>query len=401
MAASSEDGTATLNNTVDWEGETDTTPVVYTYNGLDKEILTSDEELKKTDTDIYADFRITLNPAAEMLNGGEPLTMTDTVNNLSVVLTSIQATPAEGVSWDMSDNTVTYTIPDATKVVITYRARVIFKSIGETGETVAVNFSNVAEMNGYRDEINKTAERHNSGQGAGSVPRINLLKYEAGNMTKRLEGAVFALLDENKEPIKDKNGKEVTFTTDGNGLITVEGDQEADGWAITENKRYYLRETVAPVGYKLANFDYSFQISEDGTTDYSQYIYHSGDTMSAKNYPGTDVDVAKIWSVGNENSHDGDYVTVKLQQKIGEGKWSDTIRRRVNEVWEETPSLTLTLNNANEWKGKFDDLPVTVPPELPERPPDLAEPEPAGNGMMFDLGGIAFIFRKFLLTLQH
>ena len=42
-----------------------------------------------------------------------------------------------------------------------------------------------------------------------------------------------------------------------------------------------------------------------------------------------------------------------------------------------------------------------LPAELPQRPADLVQSEPRGNGMMFDLGGIAFIFRKFLLTLQH
>ena len=338
-AAAAEDGKATLENRVDWEGETDTTPVVYTYEGLDKEILTSDEELKKTDEDIYADFRITLNPGAQRLNGGEPLTMTDTVNNLSVVLTSIQATPSEGVSWDMSGNTVTYTIPDATKVVITYKARVIFTTIGETGDTVKVEFSNEAEMEGYSDKVNKTAERHNSGGGVGSVPSINLLKYEAGNMTKRLSGAKFALLDSNKNPVVDKNGNEVTFTTGADGMIKVEGDQEADGWSIAEDRRYYLRETEAPEGYKLASFDYSFQISSDGTTDYSKYIYHSGDTMSAKNYPGTDVSVSKIWSDGNDKRSDNDYVEVKLYRDTSVLEFTYADRNLIKEILESRPHI--------------------------------------------------------------
>ena len=74
-------------------------------------------------------------------------------------------------------------------------------------------------------------------------------------------------------------------------MITVEGDQDKDGWSIAQDTRYFLRETSAPEGYMLSSFDYSFQVSSDGTTNYSQYIYHSGDTLSAKNYPGTDVQV--------------------------------------------------------------------------------------------------------------
>jgi hypothetical protein len=365
-AAAAKDGTATLENNASWNGETGTAPVVYTYKGLKKEILTSDADLKKTDEDIFADFRITLNPSGQLLNGGLPLTMTDTVSNMSVVLTSIAAVPSQGVTWDMTGNTVTYTIPDATKVVITYRARVLFPSIGKEGDTVSVTFGNVAEMLGYRDEIEKTAERHNDGWGGGNVFSINLLKYEGGNMTKRLEGAVFALLDSNKNPVLDKNNHPVTFETDENGLIKVEGDEDRDGWAIIEDTRYYLRETKAPEGYIRADFDYSFQVSSDGTTNYSDFIYHSGDTMSAKNYPKTDVNVEKKWEAGNDR-HSSDMVTVKLQQKIGEGEFSDTIRVLSGGSWDDKKGqTTIVLSNVNNWKGAFNELPAAVPPVLPD-----------------------------------
>ena len=367
-ATANDDGTYAISNTAEWNGGSSTADVTYQYQGLKKEILTPDDQLKKTDEDIWAKFRITLNPGAQMLNGGDPLTMTDTVNNLSVDITSIQADPADGVSWDMSGNTVTYTIPDQTKVVITYSARVILTDNGNAGDTVRVNFSNVAEMNGYKGEVNKTAERHNSGSGAGSVPVINLMKYEAGDMTHKLEGAVFDLLDSNGNPVIDKNGKPVSFTTDENGMITVRGDQERLGWALAENTRYYLQESKAPAGYTLADFDYSFQITADGTTDYANYIYHTGDTMSAKDYKGTDVKVSKEWTNGNEK-HEADDVTVKLQQKIGDGAWSDTVREEVRNangdyVWVDTPSKTVVLNDSNDWASTFKNLPIAVPVSL-------------------------------------
>lgn len=364
MRAVADGGETELTNEASWEEQTDTSTVAYAYNGLDKELL-NEEDLHVDGGDIYAEFRITLNPAAQKLNGGEPLTMTDTVSNRSVDITSIKAEPSADVTWDMSGNTVTYTIPDQTKVVITYRARVLFTSSG----ALVTTFSNHAEMEGYYDDVDGSAERQNSGSGSGSVPSINLMKYEAGNMTKRLAGAKFQLLFGNKQPVLDKNGNPVIFTTYANGMITVEGDQEEDGWTIIEDTKYYLREIEAPPHYMLASFDYSFQVSSDGTTDYSQYIYHSGDTMSAKNYPGTDVQVEKVWTDGYGN-HESDTVTVKLQQKIGDEDWSDTIREEVKQsdgsyVWVDTAAKVLTLDNNNDWKGTFASLPLEVPNSLP------------------------------------
>ena len=355
-------GSYSIGNTAEWEGITSTGSIKYGYQALKKEILTPDAELSKSDEDIFVDYKITLNPAAHMLNNGKPLTMTDTVTNMSVVLTSITADPSEGVSWDMSGNTVTYTIPDSTAVVITYRTRVIFEDIGKVGETKSVQISNKAAFNGEASDITKTVSRHNSGKGSGTVYSISLMKYRAGNMTNRLKGAKFELLDAAKNPVLDKNQNPVTYETDENGMFTVEGDQDRDGWALSANTRYYLRETDAPEGYMLANFDYSFQISKDGTTDYAQYIYHSGDTLTAKNYPGCDLKVIKDWANGYAPSDD-EYVVVKLQQKIGEnGEWSDTIRRQQDNVWvDDVGPTTLTLNNANKWKGTFSGLPLTVP----------------------------------------
>lgn len=368
--AATKNGIYNIENKALWNGKTATSIIPFTYDGLTKEILTPDSELTKKDEEITAQFRITLNPGGQLLNGGEPLTMTDTVTNLSVDIASITANPSTGVSWDMSGNTVTYTIPDATKVVITYTARVIYTDIGDPGDTIDVHFSNQAEMKGYHDDVDKIAYRKNSGSGSGSIPSVKLMKYRAGDMTTRLTGAVFALLDSDKNPVTDKNGKPVTFTTDDEGIITVVGNEARDGWTIEEDQVYYLRETKAPIGYKLASFDYQFTVSSDGTTDYEHYIYHSGDTMSAKNYPGTQVPVEKVWTDGADQ-HISESVTVQLQQKLGTGEWSDTIHYlNENSAWT-TDGKTLTLNKDNSWSGIFVDLPL-VYDEDESNPQDIS-----------------------------
>ncbi|MBO5552006.1 MAG: hypothetical protein J5966_08605, partial [Lachnospiraceae bacterium] len=375
-AAANEGGIYKLENTAKWGDSTSTGEVTYEYQGLDKKILTSDEDLKKIDQDVYADFEITLNPAAQEINGGQPLTMTDTVENLSVVITSITAVPSEGVTFDMSGNTVTYTIPDATKIVITYRARVLFDKEPSTGQTSTIKFKNTAEMKGYRDHVEGEAEKKNTGSGGASLYSINLMKYEAGNMQHRLAGAVFALLDADDNPIIERvqtdEGiveREVQYTTNENGMIEVFGSMSEHGWALYPDTRYRLKEIVAPPGYMLADFVYDFTISRDGHTDYSKYIFHSGDTMSAKNYPGTDINVKKYWKneAGDEVDPPEDTtIEVKLQQKIGDGEFSDTIREEVKQTdgsyhWQDTEGKTLTLSAENDWEDWFNKLPKTVP----------------------------------------
>ncbi|MDO4806911.1 MAG: prealbumin-like fold domain-containing protein, partial [Coriobacteriales bacterium] len=297
LAAASDGGVYKIHNAATFNGITGEADVTYQYEGLKKELL-NESELTKTNEDIWPEFRITLNPGAELLNKGEPLTMTDTVQNLNVDITSIRAEPSEGVTWDMTGNTVTYSIPDATKVVITYRARVALSSSPTPGTTQHITFSNTAEMKGYSDNVEQTAVRKNEGAGSASIASINLMKYEAGNMKKTLPGAKFQLQDANGKPIRDKDNKPVEFVTDSNGMINIEGHLAQLGWAIKEDTTYLLEELEAPAGYMLPDFKYNFTVAGNGVADYENWIYYSGDTMSAKNYPGTDVRVLKTWTDG-------------------------------------------------------------------------------------------------------
>lgn len=355
------EGKYKLTNTAEWDGKVDGGDIEYGYPGISKELLTTDKELTKTDEDVWADFRITANPSAQTVNGGKTIKMTDEAENLDIDITSIRINGEDewpGVSYEMNGNTMTYWIPDATKIVITYRARVNFPADGK------LQFSNVVKMLKYDDEIKKTAERNKSGGGVASVPAINLLKHEAGDISSKLAGAEFALLDENKDPIIDKSGKAVVYVTPENGMIHVRGDMAQLGWALQEEKTYYLRETKAPENCILPATEFRFRISKDGHTDHTQYIYHSGDTLSAGNFELTRLDVEKVWSDGNSN-HDADEVTVRLQQRIGgeDGEWSNTIRVLNEDLeWtDNTDGITAVLTKSNDWKYRFDDLPQAVP----------------------------------------
>ena len=396
-ASEAEDQTYSVDNAADWNGETDTSSVVFSFKGLDKELLTenltnvviNEDGTKEYLDDIIAEYRITLNPLAQTLNEMNPLTMTDTFENLSVEYDSIKVyrnseseanllSPDE-YTVDFSGNTSTFTIPDATKIIVRYKARVIYGSGGGSG----VHIYNKASMLSYEDEEKADASYTSSGEGSGSTIGINLMKYETGNMNKRLKGAVFKLYNAEKTAEGFVKGSLVTdrdFVTGENGIITVSGNEEIDGWSLYTNPDddgnehwYILEEVEAPEGYMLLGYEHIFSISKDGSTNYTDYIYHNGDTMSAKNTPGTDVKVEKVWSDGNEE-HANDSVTVKLQQKIGDRDWSDSIRKEVKEgteyVWQDvTDGMTIELNAGKGWSGYFYSLPLRVPT-------DLTEPEP-------------------------
>lgn len=89
LAASADDGKYKINNNVTWNDEWDGAEIVYEYPGLTKELL-NPEDLHQEDKDIWVKFRITANAGAQMLNGGQPLELTDTVENLSIDITSVK-----------------------------------------------------------------------------------------------------------------------------------------------------------------------------------------------------------------------------------------------------------------------------------------------------------------------
>lgn len=107
------------------------------------------------------------------------------------------------------------------------------------------------------------------------VTSFNLLKYDANDNNKTpLAGALFQLLDENKEPINltiIENNKEYRIATESddpsvvvNQFIT--GDSTILIKGVRANNTYYLRELSAPAGYHLITTDPEIIPNEQGTT---------------------------------------------------------------------------------------------------------------------------------------
>ena len=293
------------------------------------------EPVVKTLTDLdgsWASYTVSVNPKGYTLNGGKLVTLRDTFTaNQSIDYASILV--SEGITYDYSDRTGTYVIPDNTPAVITYRARITAKA----GDNV--HFGNTAELlaaDGTVIDQTVFETTHVIYPSASDVATqtgtymLKLFVYRNSNMQEGLPDAVFALLDENQRPITYKKGTNagnpVHFATDENGYADIALDEETDGVAVEKNTGYFLEMVSAPSGYRKDNTLYSFMITDD--PDYNSggiWTYYNGDTMKVRLYndePGVNV---SLRFAGNHEltEEQRNNITVTLQKKGDDGFWTD------------------------------------------------------------------------------
>ncbi|WP_144027256.1 collagen binding domain-containing protein [Paenibacillus selenitireducens] len=99
---------------------------------------------------------------------------------------------------------------------------------------------------------------------------VKLTKVAAGNSDLKLKDAEFKLLDADKKPMLDKDGKELSlFVTDGNGELKVSNLRPGT---------YYLEETKAPIGYYMKDRYTEIHIVTGQETEVvvANYRYTSG-----------------------------------------------------------------------------------------------------------------------------
>lgn len=287
-------GTVTLTNKAEYSGVTDSADVTYTpdigyylWKSLDNE-----SDLK--DYQNVAKYSININHLGLKLNNGNNLTLTDTFENLDVDYTSIKFNPADAcISYDVTGSKLTAILKDATPVIVTYSARV-----NGSGD---VTFKNTADINGHSHDVSKTKtfNIYDAGSGSASILSMRIMKYEAGNMNKRLANVSFKLFKATKidseshlpiegTEVKDINNKPVIVTTDADGIAVLDGNENKDGWELKAGETYYVVEEKALDGYEPDSTKYTFTISTDGTTDYNKFIYRNDDTLKIKNYKKVD-----------------------------------------------------------------------------------------------------------------
>ncbi|MBQ8306918.1 MAG: Cna B-type domain-containing protein, partial [Blautia sp.] len=363
-AMSAPDNTVYLGNNASSTmfGETETT-VAYEYSPVTKEWVNQGGVTKTNRT---AEFRIEINKEALDLNpNSDTIIVPDAYDSaISVDYNSIRITEGDGADqkviyydsstktivkpdgaqsyWDGSGNSIIYTIPDKTHIVITYN--------GNISGWGAVSAGNTVDVMGYNKGVTVTADFGEKERAGGSAYNLIVKKYVDGDMTHPLEGVKFNLY---KGTGADGETPE---------LIQENVETGADGMAyltgLRRNTYYYFQEVEDSAVHNTYRYDstkYRFRISADGSTDYTTYTYKTNDVLTVRNETKViSIPVTKVWAGGDPP--EGTSVTIKLKANGGDAYQYDE-STGLPSTTEKVPDLTITKNAKGSWEGEFTNIP--------------------------------------------
>ena len=341
-------GRIVMNNTATWNSHEDDADVTFEYKGLEKGMANGNGRIVK--------YTLKVNPGAVQIGDNEYLTLTDSFENLSVDYSTIKVTKIDGsefeegskpnVTWDYHGNEGTFTIPNATALMISYNARVV-------GDGV-IHYKNTAILEDWKEIREDTRTFGSEGGGGAENFKIRIFKYASGHMESGLAGAIFELHDENDQPVhpfkKDNDGnfinelntdQVITFTTGANGYVTVMLDSSETGIALAKDTVYYLVETNPPAGFEKDYIHYSFEISDNSDYDNKKgvYRYHNNDILKVSNKT-EEGGLVLVKSLSGINT---DHLTAEEQAKINNIPFTVTGKFRhviVNELGDPIPDTS-------------------------------------------------------------
>lgn len=244
-------GKYTITNSATYGGSSSSASTEYEYNPLMK-------SYSKTNDYYKASYTLTINSSKSKLNNGKSFTIGDELvvtEGLGIVSydpTSFKITVNDTENSDIkpifseNNKSMSITIPDESKVVITYN---VYLS-GKDG----FKFKNsLSALDKFETSSSEATYSANTGGGA-SVFSFKVTKLDSVT-SKPVSGATYKLQKlENKEykDVTDNNKNVVTFTTDTNGSFNVTSENsQSTGWTINEGASYRLVETSAPSGYSI------------------------------------------------------------------------------------------------------------------------------------------------------
>ncbi|HAB93634.1 MAG TPA: hypothetical protein DCF49_02530, partial [Lachnospiraceae bacterium] len=269
-----------VDNTAKWGDHQSDFTYKVEYDYLDKKLL-NEGELGGTSR--TAKYQIVFNPSGASLNDGENMTMTDVLSaNLSIDYSSIKILTepvGESVAYSLSGGeggttVATYTIPDSTKVTVTYEANVR----GDGSQTIV----NKVSVNDRDETVENTKSYGSASEGEGAQASFTIVKVDGYDANKKLQGVKFKVFCENPDVDFGGGVKELNLVTDENGEITLDGDT----YTFYFDEIYHVQEVEAPEDYGTISFDYLVTLTNEmKKVDYGHYIYYYSDSMQIKNWP--------------------------------------------------------------------------------------------------------------------
>ncbi|MGM9587393.1 MAG: SpaA isopeptide-forming pilin-related protein [Candidatus Limivicinus sp.] len=224
-------------------------------------------------------FTITVNPLGEdLLEGTATLTVVDTLSDTlkldptTITVINTQTQEAVDFTASLDGQILKIVVPDSQPLTITYSAKV------QAPPNTEVSIKNDAHWEGYATTGGSSTEnasyKYSVGGTVGSsaTPFVEIVKYDQNNLTSRLAGAAFEMVEGTMEngvftPSADTD-RVWTGATDETGKLKF-GDSPL---LMAYNTVYRITETAAPSGYILDSTPYYFLVAkanEDGT--YPEY----------------------------------------------------------------------------------------------------------------------------------
>ena len=298
IETSSEGGTVQNKATFRGEAATVDTKVVGTPGIIKKEL--SNEATIAADKYI-AEYKLIINPGKKQYGKSDTLVVEDKMTNMTAIkrddvkIKTVPESNKDKVTAVFKNDGIDFTVPNATEVEITYKAK--WTGSGN------VDHVNEVTVYGYSQSVSKKANVSSQGSGGYSNLHLTIYKVEDGNDIKLLSGAKFSLeIYENGEyiPVRERNGKPVTITTEENGKAVLQGHEGDRGWVLWKDYKYRLIETKAPDGYILDTTPHEFTFSQELAANDPNVTYcENGGELTIKNKP-IEIEISKVSLTGNE-----------------------------------------------------------------------------------------------------
>ena len=298
IETSSEGGTVQNKATFRGKSATVDTKVVGTPGIIKKELL---NESTIQEDKFIAEYKLTINPGKKQYGKSDTLVVEDKMTNMTAIkrddikVETVPESNKDKVTAVFKEDGIDFTVPNATKVIITYKAK-------WTGNG-NVDHTNKVTVYGYSQSVKKTATVSSQGSGGYSNLHLTIYKVEDGNDIKLLSGATFSLnIYENDKyiPVRERNGDPVTITTEENGTAVLQGHEGDRGWVLWKDCKYCLIEEKAPDGYILDPTPHEFTFSQELEANNPNVTHcENGGELAIKNKP-IEIEISKVSLTGNE-----------------------------------------------------------------------------------------------------